>query len=131
MRNVETLRSGYPRYITRPSGVTFLWYPVQDFSVASTEELGRLVADVVRRVREGEVVLIHCRGGFGRTGMVAVSTVAVLAGADIRTAREFVEGSTQRWRRDLGGMGVHMLETEEQQEALPEIVKEALKKRRR
>jgi len=131
VRDVQTLRGGYPRHISRPTGVTFLWYPIQDFDVAATGELGQLVADVCRRVLRGDVVLIHCRGGLGRTGMVAIATVAVLAGIDTMAAREFVEGSTQRWRRDMGGWQVHMPETPAQLNALPEIVSEALKKRKR
>ncbi len=37
-----------------------------------------LANDVTNRLRSGEAVLIHCAGGVGRTGMLAVSVLLAL-----------------------------------------------------
>jgi protein-tyrosine phosphatase len=37
-----------------------------------------LANDVARRLQSGEVVLIHCAGGVGRTAMLAISVLLVL-----------------------------------------------------
>ena len=50
----------------------FIHFPMVDHSVASSlEALDGLIIDLARRVRQGEVLYIHCMAGLGRTGLVA------------------------------------------------------------
>jgi hypothetical protein len=67
---------------TRAHGMAFLHHPVVDVSVPGDPVAFReLVADVAQRLRAGEVVAVHCRGGLGRTGLTA-ACVLVAFGMD-------------------------------------------------
>jgi protein-tyrosine phosphatase len=54
-----------------------------------------LAGDVAKRLQSGEVVLIHCAGGVGRTAMFAICVLLVL-GESVSEARRVVSraGST-------------------------------------
>jgi protein-tyrosine phosphatase len=54
-----------------------------------------LAGDVAQRLKSGEVVLIHCAGGVGRTAMLAVCVLLAL-GEPVSNARSMVSraGST-------------------------------------
>ena len=49
-----------------PAGIQYVRLPIPDFGVL----LGRL--------RRGESILLHCKGGLGRTGMIAARILAEL-----------------------------------------------------
>jgi len=50
----------------------FVYFGIKDDETASSmEELQALIADLTQRVQEGQVLYIHCKGGSGRTGLVA------------------------------------------------------------
>jgi hypothetical protein len=50
----------------------FVYFGIKDDETASSmEELQALIADLTQRVHEGQVLYIHCKGGSGRTGLVA------------------------------------------------------------
>ena len=52
------------------------WLPVEDYQGPEDDEaFHRFAVDVANSLRQGEVVLVHCGAGIGRTGMF---TVAVL-----------------------------------------------------
>lgn len=54
-----------------PPGVEKLEYPIPDFSFKAFEDvLVEVVLPVVARLKQGEKVLVHCRGGIGRSGVV-------------------------------------------------------------
>jgi len=42
------------------------------------DDLIRLVEQVVERIREDKVIVVHCNGGKGRTGLVVVATLCAL-----------------------------------------------------
>ena len=54
----------------------FLHFPVADFKPPEQQALESLVLGLKRRVVAGEVIYIHCRGGHGRTGTVAIPLIA-------------------------------------------------------
>ena len=57
-----------------PAGVRHWWEPIVDTRVPDTGWLQRwhgVAADLCVRLRDGERVLLHCRGGLGRAGTVA------------------------------------------------------------
>jgi predicted protein tyrosine phosphatase len=62
---------------------------------ADREGFWQLTGDVARRLHAGEVVLIHCAGGVGRTAMLAICVLLML-GQPRATARDLVSlaGST-------------------------------------
>ena len=56
----------------RERGMDFLRLPIPDGGIpADPAAVRSLVAAVVRRLRGGAQVAIHCRGGLGRTGTIA------------------------------------------------------------
>ncbi len=60
-----------------PPGVEKLEYPIPDFSYVAFEGvLVDVALPVLRRLERGEKVLVHCRGGVGRSGV----TVAMILG---------------------------------------------------
>ena len=63
------------------AGIDLLRYPIVDFGVPEDPlTFGEVLDDVLARVREGERIVIACRGGFGRTGTV---TGCLLRQADV------------------------------------------------
>jgi protein-tyrosine phosphatase len=53
-------------------GVEFLSFPIADRQVPSSEDnLTRLLEQVDRKLSSGKSVLMHCREGIGRVGLVA------------------------------------------------------------
>ncbi|CAK0840418.1 unnamed protein product, partial [Prorocentrum cordatum] len=51
-------------------GTRFVEQPIQDQKVTSDALVEQLVAQLLERLRGGEVLYVHCRGGHGRTGTV-------------------------------------------------------------
>lgn len=81
-----------------PPGVEKLEYPIPDFSFRAFEGvLAEVVLPVLKRLGRGEGVLVHCRGGIGRSG---VTVGMLLALRDNQSAEELL----RRLRR-LGYMG--------------------------
>lgn len=55
-------------------GMATVWFPIADGSVpTSMEAFIQLIERIITSTREGQTVVIHCRGGLGRTGLVAAS----------------------------------------------------------
>ncbi len=55
-------------------GIEVLRFAIEDMNIpkeAQAEEYEALVQDIVDRMRQGKNVVVHCRGGLGRTGTVA------------------------------------------------------------
>jgi len=68
------------------AGLKTRWFPIPDFSVPKSPlGLVSLVQDLLVALRAGETVVVHCRGGLGRTGLV-VACCLVALGSDPKTA---------------------------------------------
>lgn len=73
---VEALPQAVPA-----AGLEWVWWPIRDVSVPDERfangwaEQGTLLCE---RIRQGERVLVHCRGGLGRAGMVAARLLVAL-----------------------------------------------------
>jgi hypothetical protein len=50
--------------------------PAPDHGVVADDPAAAVAADVVGRLESGMTVLLHCGGGYGRTGVVAVQVLA-------------------------------------------------------
>ncbi len=62
--------------LAQPRGVRFVSLPIEDRGVPSSwEDAARAVERVGQMLRQGKNVVIHCRQGIGRSGMI---TAAVL-----------------------------------------------------
>lgn len=65
----------------REAGLEVVHFPIKDVSTprkAQTDEYADLVWRIVGLLREGKTVVVHCRGGLGRTGTVAAAVLVAL-----------------------------------------------------
>jgi protein-tyrosine phosphatase len=63
------------------NGIDTIRLPIEDCSVPPPEEMPRfaeLIEQIVAAARAGKTVVIHCRGGLGRSGTVAASCLVAL-----------------------------------------------------
>ncbi|WP_055281896.1 dual specificity protein phosphatase family protein [Thermococcus sp. EP1] len=95
-----------------------LYSPIEDFTAPSLEELLDILGWIEERVKKGKKILIHCFGGSGRSGSVAVAYLMYLYGLSLREALLRV--------RSLKPSAV---ETEEQMEVLENLEKYLKSKR--
>ena len=57
----------------------FLHYGLKDEAgVVSIESLDLLITNLIERLEKGEILYIHCKGGKGRTGIIAASLLMTL-----------------------------------------------------
>lgn len=90
-------RYGVPDLLehAREAGLDVIHFPITDVSTprkAQSDEYAALIERVVDLLRDGQTVVVHCRGGLGRTGTVAASVLAAL-GRDPDEAINDVRGA--------------------------------------
>lgn len=65
------------------AGLSYRSFPIRDFGVPPRDALAELAAALAGELRGGRFVMVHCRGGVGRSGLIACATLIALgAGAD-------------------------------------------------
>lgn len=68
----------------------FRQFPIPDFGVPLPEELHRLITQLADDLKAGHRIVVHCRGGIGRTGLVC-SCILVASGMDADSAMNLVK----------------------------------------
>jgi ADP-ribosylglycohydrolase/protein-tyrosine phosphatase len=84
-------------------GIVVVRYPFVDGSTPSLALANLVVDDVLRRLRLGKSVVVHCQGGLGRAGCIGGCVLRAL-GNDADTALDVIAGAR----------GKHAPETEQQ-----------------
>jgi hypothetical protein len=75
----------------------FVYYGIQDDAIAPSEEgLRVLIKNLVQKVQNGEILYIHCKGGSGRTGIVAACLLGALYSSIDTTTNISAEEVLQR-----------------------------------
>jgi protein-tyrosine phosphatase len=78
-------------YPNPASSLSLIRLPIQDKGIASDEDVLELVEEIVQRFKKGENIFIHCRGGHGRTGVVAALLLGRLYGLSAYESLELVQ----------------------------------------
>lgn len=87
-------------------GIEVLWFPVKDTQCPeSEEEFAAAIGRVVGALREGQTVIIHCKGGLGRTGLTAAACLlsagsSLTADEAIRAVRRARAGAVENERQE-------------------------------
>jgi protein-tyrosine phosphatase len=95
LSEAETLELGLSDEapLVRGCGLTFINFPIDDYSVPSSEEaLQRLVNELESLLNEGQTVGIHCRAGVGRSSLVA-ACLLVNSGEDAELSFQRISNS--------------------------------------
>lgn len=91
------------------AGIRFHAFPVVDFSVPDRAEIEPLLSTLLADLAAGRHVAIHCRGGIGRSSVIAGALLVRLgvtptdAWTTISEARGCVVPETEEQRRWLAG----------------------------
>jgi protein-tyrosine phosphatase len=99
--------------------IEILRFSIRDMGVpreAESEKFEAFVQDVFQRLEEDQNVVVHCRGGLGRTGTLAACVLVALgrhtADEAIATVREARKGTVQtREQEDFVRIFEGMIET--------------------
>ena len=83
-------------HVVHARGLTHISFPIEDYSVpASANSLRQLVSQLAERLGRGETVGIHCRGGIGRSSVVA-ACLLLTEGLSVQSAFEQIETARGR-----------------------------------
>lgn len=78
-QDLEILRIPDLFTAVKAEGLISRWFPIQDFGIpTSMQGLIDLVQFILAEVQQGKTVIIHCKAGLGRTGMVAAACLVAL-----------------------------------------------------
>ena len=84
---------------TKAFAATFVHFPMLDHGERPlVEEMTPFVLDLRKRILAGECLYIHCYGGHGRTGTIAIPLISSLCGIDGSQAQRFVQNATNATR---------------------------------
>lgn len=84
----------------RKHDLAFLSYPISDRGIPSNPStLDNLLETIHRDLEQGKNVLVHCRQGIGRTGLVAASLLVREGWSQNRPSRRFPKCEVFTFRR--------------------------------
>jgi ADP-ribosyl-[dinitrogen reductase] hydrolase len=69
--------SHYPE-VAAHYGITFYHLPIPDAKAPKQKEINILIPLLIKHLKQGHNILVHCRGGFGRAGTVCACCLGYL-----------------------------------------------------
>ncbi len=94
----------------RSNDIEFTSFPIPDRGLPSTEAAQTIAGQLFQAISAGQHVVIHCRAGIGRTGIIA-SAILIKSGYSAREALDMVSKAR----------GVEVPDTEEQSQWVQSI----------
>ncbi len=82
--------------VARSHGLAYREFPIADFGVPDPGALAGLASELADEVGDGRYVVVHCRAGVGRTGLIVGATLIAM-GASTEQALDLMR--TARGRR--------------------------------
>ena len=83
----------YKYEIQLPSNKTYINEPIADMNITSDDKIRELCERLVIRMRYGDKIYIHCKGGHGRTGTVAAILLYMLYKLSLQQIFDYVQFS--------------------------------------
>ncbi|CAN8141180.1 protein-tyrosine-phosphatase [uncultured Thiomicrorhabdus sp.] len=74
-QEIERLQLGTEKRAAQRAGINYLDFPVKDMGVPALKELRQFNLQLIKLLNEGAHVAVHCNGGRGRAGTIAVSVM--------------------------------------------------------
>jgi protein-tyrosine phosphatase len=59
---------------------TFINFPIPDFGTVDDEAIEKFADTLIERINNGDVMVIHCKGGHGRSGLISAILLGKLYG---------------------------------------------------
>ncbi|MDJ0556665.1 MAG: cyclin-dependent kinase inhibitor 3 family protein [Microcoleaceae cyanobacterium MO_207.B10] len=76
---LEDIQISDLQMVAEAQGIKSIWFPIKDRSIPqSIDTFIKLISDILEAVKTGETVVIHCKAGLGRTGMVTACCLVAL-----------------------------------------------------
>jgi NAD-dependent SIR2 family protein deacetylase/ADP-ribosylglycohydrolase/protein-tyrosine phosphatase/TPR repeat protein len=62
-------------------GISLIKFPIRDVSVpTSMKSFAKMIREIVRQLNDGKKVVVHCKGGLGRTGLTTACAIVAASG---------------------------------------------------
>jgi protein-tyrosine phosphatase len=82
----------YAEWLHANTGGAAVWFPIHDLNAPPLERVTPLLQDLLRRIDDGEHLLVHCAAGIGRAGTLA-ACLLVRLGMEVDAALALVRAS--------------------------------------
>ena len=83
----------YEKDFPKDKNCLFINEPIEDMKITSDIKVRALCENVVKKIRSGEKVYVHCRGGHGRTGTIAAIVLYMLYKLSIQQIYDYLQYS--------------------------------------
>ena len=83
----------YEKDFPKDKNCLFINEPIEDMKITSDIKVRALCENIVKKIRSGEKVYIHCRGGHGRTGTIAAIVLYMLYKLSIQQIYDYLQYS--------------------------------------
>jgi protein-tyrosine phosphatase len=83
----------YEKDFPKDKNCLFINEPIEDMNITSDVKVRALCENIVKKIRSGEKVYIHCRGGHGRTGTIAAIVLYMLYKLSIQQIFDYLQYS--------------------------------------